>query len=109
MLTKMPLNFENFQTTRSVLEYLMEANVVACGAGIYALVFTIYGYLALECMALYGGGVAFKAYSAVFAITSAQRTRTLKAVEESLLVASALSDQSLSETKVEKYSLKQDV
>ncbi|OLL22800.1 hypothetical protein NEOLI_004143 [Neolecta irregularis DAH-3] len=109
MLKKMPPNFENFATTRRVLEHLTEANAAACVAGVYSLFFTIYGFLALDCLTLFGGSLAFKAYASVFAITSAQRTGTRKSVGESLSLASARSGQSLQKTIVEKSSLEEDV
>ncbi|OLL22926.1 hypothetical protein NEOLI_005222, partial [Neolecta irregularis DAH-3] len=77
MLNEMPLNYENFDTTRRVLEYLIEANIVAAIAGVYSIFYSYYGYLTLDCLAVIAASMAFKAYASVFAITSTMRSEAM--------------------------------
>ncbi|OLL26309.1 hypothetical protein NEOLI_000386 [Neolecta irregularis DAH-3] len=93
MLKEMPSDFEDFDKTKRVLGYLIEANAAASVAGIYSLFYIIYGYFTLDCFAIFGGSIAFKAYASVFAITFARSSRTITAThntgKESSSVASA--------------------
>jgi len=87
MLREIPPDFEQFTVTRTVLLLLVEANSMAMIAGIYSLLYAVFGKLTVGTICMFAGGMAFKTYAYVFRVTkegrdaSRSREATVKTAE----------------------------
>ncbi|OLL26402.1 hypothetical protein NEOLI_001537 [Neolecta irregularis DAH-3] len=76
MLREIPPDFEQFTVTRTVLLLLVEANSMAMIAGIYSLLYAVFGKLTVGTICMFAGGMAFKTYAYVFRLTRECREAT---------------------------------